>query len=75
MSWSDIQVQTLVNLWKTGQTAKNISRKLGMSRSAVVGKLNRLGLIGNMKRSEKGRRVSAALRASWARRKQNQASA
>ncbi len=44
--WTSDRVETLKNLWATGQTAREIAVTLGngISRNAVIGKANRLGL-------------------------------
>jgi len=45
-AWTDDRVGRLKTLWLEGQTAEQISRDLahGISRSAVLGKVHRLGL-------------------------------
>jgi GcrA cell cycle regulator len=43
--WTDADLETLTVLWKGGSTATEIARRLpGRSRSAVLGKISRLGL-------------------------------
>src|SRR6266851_10078269 len=49
MSWDAEDVALLKKLWAVGQSAAQIARRLGCSRSAVCAKLTRLGL----KRSHK----------------------
>jgi GcrA cell cycle regulator len=44
MSWDAKDIVRLKKLWAVGQSAAQIARRLGCSRSAVCGKLNRLGL-------------------------------
>jgi GcrA cell cycle regulator len=45
MSWTDERVATLKKLWLEGLSASQIMRQLGgVSRSAVIGKVHRLGL-------------------------------
>lgn len=44
--WPDERVAQLRRLWGAGQTAKTIADQLGVSRSAVLGKLCRIGLMG-----------------------------
>jgi GcrA cell cycle regulator len=62
--WNDERVKMLVDLWQGGYTARQISEKLGdgVTRNAVIGKANRLGLSAavksNVKREE--RAVDAA---------------
>lgn len=43
--WTDEQVETLKALWSEGLTSSQIAYRMGLdSRSAVIGKLHRLGL-------------------------------
>ncbi|MEM7071676.1 MAG: GcrA family cell cycle regulator [Pseudomonadota bacterium] len=43
--WSEDRVKILKEMWKTGYSARQISQKLGgVTRNAVIGKANRLGL-------------------------------
>ncbi|WP_447941223.1 GcrA family cell cycle regulator [Brevundimonas mediterranea] len=46
MTWSDAAIATLKTLWLAGESAAYIARQLGkdVSRSAVLGKIHRLGL-------------------------------
>lgn len=46
VDWTDERVETLSNLWREGYTARQIAEKLGgeVTRNAVIGKANRLGL-------------------------------
>ena len=44
MSWDAKNVALLKKLWAVGQSAGQIARRLGCSRNAVCGRLNRLGL-------------------------------
>lgn len=45
--WTDERVETLRTLWTAGQSGTQISKALGgVSRSAVLGKVHRLGLMG-----------------------------
>src|SRR6185436_19611705 len=44
MSWDAKNVTLLKKLWAVGQSAGQIARRLGCSRNAVCGRLNRLGL-------------------------------
>ncbi|MFI4932987.1 MAG: GcrA family cell cycle regulator [Caulobacterales bacterium] len=44
LGWNDEAVQSLVRLAGKGLTAAAISRQLGVTRNAVVGKLSRLGV-------------------------------
>lgn len=53
MSWTEERVEALKQLWNQGVSVSKISAKLeGMSRSAVIGKVHRLGL------EKRGRRYS-----------------
>lgn len=68
--WQPDKISELRRLWKKGLTGSEIAQSLGVSRSAVIGKLNRLGLIGDMPESERLERVkrtaSRALKKFWA---------
>lgn len=44
--WPDEMVSALKQLWGAGYSAGKIAAQLGVSRSAVAGKINRLGLTG-----------------------------
>ena len=44
MSWDAKNVALLTKFWAVGQSAGQIARRLGCSRNAVCGRLNRLGL-------------------------------
>ena len=44
MGWDAKEVTLLQKLWTMGQSAEQIARRLGYSRSAVCAKLTRLGL-------------------------------
>ena len=44
MSWDAKNVALLKKLWAEGQSAEQVARRLGCSRNAVCGRLNRLGL-------------------------------
>jgi GcrA cell cycle regulator len=44
MSWDAKDVALFKELWAVGQSASQIARRLGCSRNAVCGRLNRLGL-------------------------------
>ena len=46
-SWTDEQTQTLTRLWNSGLSATLIAPQIGVTRSAALGKLKRLGLLGN----------------------------
>lgn len=45
MTWTQDRIETLTRLWADGLSASLIARKMGFkSRSAILGKVNRLGL-------------------------------
>ena len=46
VDWTEERVDTLSRLWREGYTARQIAEELGgeVSRNAVIGKANRLGL-------------------------------
>lgn len=43
-TWTDTDIAMLQRLWKEGQSATEIGKRLGVSRNAVLGKLHRLAL-------------------------------
>ena len=47
MDWSDERIEALTKLWREGLSASQVARQLGgISRSAVIGKVHRLGIAG-----------------------------
>jgi hypothetical protein len=44
-NWSDLRIALLTELWLSGVTGGEIGRQMGVSRSACMGKLRRLGLL------------------------------
>ena len=46
MDWTEERIEALKALWQAGNTAKQVSLVLGVSRNAVIGKVHRLGLGG-----------------------------
>ena len=47
MDWSDERIEALTKLWREGLSASQVARQLGgVSRSAVIGKIHRLGIAG-----------------------------
>jgi len=47
MEWNDERIAALARLWKEGFSAAQVARQLGgVSRSAVIGKIHRLGIAG-----------------------------
>ena len=59
--WSEALVARLSELWMSGTTSGEIGRRLGISRSSVMGKLRRLGLLCNDHRALLPRRVNIQL--------------
>jgi GcrA cell cycle regulator len=48
MTWTDARIALITRLWAEGVSASGIAEALGeVSRSAVLGKLHRLGLLGS----------------------------
>lgn len=43
IEWTAAEVETLTTMWSGGVTSRGIAAVLGKSRSAILGKLNRLG--------------------------------
>jgi GcrA cell cycle regulator len=47
MDWNDERIEALTKLWREGLSASQVARQLGgVSRSAVIGKIHRLGISG-----------------------------
>jgi len=46
LGWTDAAIAKARAMWTEGKSATEIGRELGVSRSAVLGKLHRLGLTG-----------------------------
>ena len=60
MEWNDERIAALTRLWKEGYSAAQVARELGgVSRSAVIGKIHRLGIA--------GRDAPSGLRGLWPR--------
>lgn len=57
--WTDSSVQMLCSLWRGGYTGQQIANHFKISRSKVLGKASRLGLLGKMSREERTRRQIA----------------
>ena len=52
-AWNDDNIKILVKMWQAGHTASEISRELKVvSRSAILGKLHRIGKSGRVKLSK-----------------------
>jgi len=45
LEWNADELATLHAMWRAGETGTTIAAKLGTSRSAVLGKISRLGLM------------------------------
>lgn len=45
--WSDERTTEMLRLWAKGDTAKDIAKAFGVTRNAVIGRLNRLGRMGD----------------------------
>jgi GcrA cell cycle regulator len=47
MDWNEERIEALARLWREGHSASQVARQLGgVSRSAVIGKVHRLGIAG-----------------------------
>ena len=47
MEWTDERIEALTKMWREGLSASQVARQLGgVSRSAVIGKVHRLGIAG-----------------------------
>jgi GcrA cell cycle regulator len=47
MDWTEDRIETLTRLWRGGYSASQVAQQLGgVSRSAVIGKVHRMGLAG-----------------------------
>jgi len=49
MEWTEERIEALKTLWTEGNTASEVSRRLGVTRNAVIGKVHRLGMGGRHK--------------------------
>lgn len=61
--WSEALIARASELWLAGFTGGEIGRRLGLSRSAIMGKLRRLGLLRNDRRPRVPMRRAAQLQA------------
>ena len=58
MDWNDERIAALILLWREGLSASQVARRLGgVSRSAVIGKVHRLG-IASREKPPRPRRVA-----------------
>lgn len=48
--WTEERIGLMRQMWLRGQSSGEIGHVLGVSRNAVIGKLGRLGLLGNRRR-------------------------
>jgi GcrA cell cycle regulator len=68
VEWNDERIEALTRMWREGLSASQVARQLGgVSRSAVIGKVHRLGIAGRDAPSRPnalGGRPSTRLRAS-----------
>ena len=56
--WTKSKIDKLSNLWSRGTPAREIAEKLGdVSRNAVIGKANRLGLSKKLKQTQMDKNV------------------
>lgn len=62
--WPTHQTANLRRLWRAKLTAREIGELLGVTRNAVIGKLNRLGL--QITTAERSRRITEANLKMWA---------
>lgn len=62
-AWTEAQIDRLTELWMAGETSGAIAKKFGpgVSRSAVLGKINRLGLLRRADRFKPGRSRTAVV--------------
>ena len=59
MIWTDEMIGTLTRMWLDGSTSSQISRALGtVTRNSVMGKVNRLGLIGSADHNSRSSHVA-----------------
>lgn len=66
MTWDDKTVARLTADWTRGKlTASEIATKLGTTRNAVLGKLNRLGLVGHATKEQFRNKTSRGLCQYW----------
>lgn len=63
--WTDDQIARLKFLWRQGYSASQVAKDLGggLTRSAVIGKVHRVGLSGRAQPAKPGATVSASRRA------------
>lgn len=47
MTWTDAKIDTITRMWAEGYSSGYIGTQVGKTRNAVIGKLGRMGLIGD----------------------------
>ena len=57
--WSTSVTHTAVTMWKAGKSAAEISIEIGVSRSAVTGKMHRLKLASGKEQRERPKKATA----------------
>jgi len=67
MKWSADESSRVETLWKQGMTTGEISKKIGRTRNSVVARLNRLGLLGSVPKTNYERRETTTRRKPMAR--------
>ena len=66
MSWTDERIETLKKLWQEGHSASQIAKTLGgVTRSAIIGKVHRLGISGRAAPSRPARPLYKPTRPSY----------
>ena len=60
--WSDTAIERAAAWWRDGLTAYEIGERLGVTRNAVIGKMNRLGLVAPPGSQAEGARKGAKAR-------------
>lgn len=64
MDWTDDACDILRKMWSDGCSAREVAGRLGVTRNAVIGKANRMGLSHNsnaMREAERAARPSSPL--------------
>ena len=64
--WTQERVDLMAKLWKDGLSASDVASRLGgVTRSAVIGKVHRLGLSGRTKRMGRAAAINQHRRNAW----------
>lgn len=53
MTWTDAKIATIKRMWAEGYSSGYIGNQVGKSRNAVIGKLGRMGLVGDPEANRK----------------------